>query len=74
MSNIWLTPMLPNHCARIFVVFDIPTFVSQIVIYNYRKTPERGVRHLSVCSHFIKLLQKKTIKLLFNLGHLLSLI
>ncbi|VDN50234.1 unnamed protein product [Dracunculus medinensis] len=48
MSNIWLTPMLPNHCARIFVVFDIPTFVSQIVIYNYRKTPERGVRHLSV--------------------------
>ncbi|CAJ0920581.1 unnamed protein product, partial [Mesorhabditis belari] len=47
-ENMWLTPLLPNRCARIFFIFDEPTFVSKIVIYNYRKTPERGVRHISV--------------------------
>ncbi|KAF8365490.1 hypothetical protein PRIPAC_83319 [Pristionchus pacificus] len=47
-SNSWLTPLLPNRCPRIFFVFDLPTFITKMVIYNYRKTPERGVRHLSI--------------------------
>ncbi|KIH56215.1 hypothetical protein ANCDUO_13604 [Ancylostoma duodenale] len=40
---MWLTPMLPNRCARVFFVFDMQIAVSTIVIYNYRKTPTRGV-------------------------------
>eukprot|EP00081_Caenorhabditis_elegans_P012955 NP_491836.2 Protein KIAA0556 homolog [Caenorhabditis elegans] len=46
--NMWLTALLPNRCARVFFVFDVQTYISKIVIYNYRKTPERGVRHISV--------------------------
>jgi hypothetical protein len=46
--HMWLTPMLPNSYARIFVIFDTPTFVSRIRIYNYRKTPDRGCRHIAV--------------------------
>lgn len=46
--HMWLTPMLPNRYARIFIIFDCPTFVSKIRVFNYRKTPERGVRHISV--------------------------
>ncbi|GMT00885.1 hypothetical protein PENTCL1PPCAC_23059, partial [Pristionchus entomophagus] len=47
-SNSWLTPVLPNRCPRVFFVFDLPTLISKMVIFNYRKTPERGVRHLSI--------------------------
>lgn len=47
-EQMWLTPMLPNRCARVFFVFDDPVAVSSIIIYNYRKTPTRGVRHISV--------------------------
>nr|CDJ96207.1 Protein K04F10.2 [Haemonchus contortus] len=47
-EEMWLTPMLPNRCARVFFVFDMPVAVSCVVIYNYRKTPTRGVRHISV--------------------------
>uniref|UniRef100_A0A915C313 KATNIP domain-containing protein n=1 Tax=Parascaris univalens TaxID=6257 RepID=A0A915C313_PARUN len=47
-SHMWLTPVLPNRYARVFVIFDFPTYVSQIRVYNYRKTPERGVRHIAV--------------------------
>ncbi|CAJ0565167.1 unnamed protein product, partial [Mesorhabditis spiculigera] len=47
-EHMWLTPLLPNRVARIFIIFDEPTFVSKILVYNYRKTPERGVRHISV--------------------------
>lgn len=45
---MWLTPILPNRCARVFVIFDIPTYVSHINVYNYRKTPERGARLITV--------------------------
>lgn len=47
-QHMWLTPALPNSYARVFVIFDTPTFVSRIKLYNYRKTPERGVRHVAV--------------------------
>uniref|UniRef100_A0A0N4TAA2 DUF4457 domain-containing protein n=1 Tax=Brugia pahangi TaxID=6280 RepID=A0A0N4TAA2_BRUPA len=47
-SHMWLTPILPNRCARVFVVFDFPTYVSRINIYNYRKTTERGARLVTV--------------------------
>ncbi|KAI1708264.1 Protein KATNIP like protein [Ditylenchus destructor] len=47
-QHMWLTPILPNRYGRIFLIFDSPTFLSRIRIFNYRKTPERGVRHIAV--------------------------
>ncbi|WKX88985.1 hypothetical protein Q1695_008549 [Nippostrongylus brasiliensis] len=47
-EQMWLTPILPNRFARVFFVFDVQVDVSAIIIYNYRKTPTRGVRHISV--------------------------
>ncbi|CAI2318027.1 unnamed protein product [Caenorhabditis sp. 36 PRJEB53466] len=47
-KHMWLTALLPNRCARVFFVFDVPTYISKIIIYNYRKTPQRGVRHISL--------------------------
>ncbi|VDN05821.1 unnamed protein product [Thelazia callipaeda] len=47
-SHMWLTPILPNRCARVFVIFDAPTYVSRINVYNYRKTSWRGVRLISI--------------------------
>ncbi|KAI6222775.1 hypothetical protein M3Y95_00929500 [Aphelenchoides besseyi] len=47
-QHMWLTPMLPNSYARVFVIFDTPTFISRIRLYNYRKTAARGVRHIAI--------------------------
>uniref|UniRef100_A0A0N5AIG6 DUF4457 domain-containing protein n=1 Tax=Syphacia muris TaxID=451379 RepID=A0A0N5AIG6_9BILA len=47
-SHMWLTPILPNRCVRVFIVFDYPMAIIKIILYNYTKTPERGVRHVSV--------------------------
>ncbi|CAD5207049.1 unnamed protein product [Bursaphelenchus okinawaensis] len=47
-QHMWLTPALPNSYARVFVIFDTPTYVSRIRIFNYRKTPTRGVRHVAI--------------------------
>uniref|UniRef100_A0A1I7UXM9 DUF4457 domain-containing protein n=1 Tax=Caenorhabditis tropicalis TaxID=1561998 RepID=A0A1I7UXM9_9PELO len=38
----------PKSMCSCFFVFDVQTYISKIVIYNYRKTPERGVRHISI--------------------------
>ncbi|KAI6232615.1 hypothetical protein M3Y99_01008200 [Aphelenchoides fujianensis] len=46
--HMWLTPVLPNSYARLFLIFDTPTFISRICIYNYRKTAARGVRHIAI--------------------------
>uniref|UniRef100_A0A0K0ECN5 KATNIP domain-containing protein n=1 Tax=Strongyloides stercoralis TaxID=6248 RepID=A0A0K0ECN5_STRER len=46
--DTWLTPLLPNNTVRIFVIFDFPTYISEITIYNYSKTPERGVKDIVI--------------------------
>lgn len=33
---------------RIYIVFDTPTIVGRVRVWNYRKTPKRGTRLLSL--------------------------